>query len=790
MKNSFTLKIFVALFMILGTLTTNAQIIWEEDFANGVDQWSLIDNSINQSGDVWIYSTDGPQGNYSIGPIASTSADNGWALFDSDLLCSGSQDAWMVSDTIDLTAEDNVILFFEQFYAAFFSQTFVQVSNDGGVTWTEFEVNGSFAVNDISDNPGVIEIDITAVAANQEFVQIAFQYLSDDVANEPLSGCGFSWQIDNITLEQTGTPPPPVDDSIIWGGPGNDDSEFNNGLGNWTTVGLSNMDAIWKWDAEGDASEGAFWGNLSPIISPSVANGAAVFDSDFYDNGGDPDMQGMGPVPGPHTAELISPIIDLTDETAVAIEFNQFHRNFQATCSVAWSNDGGATWSDPIEINESVPVNEATARDDVQFIRLFGAGGTDQFQVKFIWDGNYYFWIVDDVKIVRRDSYDLLMDIFSGAPNFVTPSSQVDSIFFGAVASNPGNAEQTDVRVSATVDGPGGTWSTQETIATQISGQSDTVFMAEGYEIPASVGSYTITYETQSDSTDALPGDNIGSVGFQVSGDLYSKDDDNIPSATQPAGASDVWQIGSYYVVQNEGYQANEAIFSVASNGNVHQGQSVNVFLYQVTEDDDPSTFDDNDVTIVGLGFYNFTNEANFTVVSTPLEDFDTGEDGVPLVEGGEYFLMVEYQPDMFAPFSENPYYTGVFGDIGTVIRDDVADWFLAGFGPGTTVQARLRIGEIETNSTTDLTSTGAVIATFPNPSDNYMKLTVELPEVASEMNVRIVDITGKMLEERNFDNFQNSEMSFDVATYSNGIYMVQVTTEEGTTTRKFVVQH
>jgi hypothetical protein len=61
---------------------------------------------------------------------------------------------------------------------------------------------------------------------------------------------------------------------------------------------------------------------------------------------------------------------------------------------------------------------------------------------------------------------------------------------------------------------------------------------------------------------------------------------------------------------------------------------------------------------------------------------------------------------------------------------------------------------------------------------------------VASEMNVRIVDITGKMLEERNFDNFQNSEMSFDVATYSNGIYMVQVTTEEGTTTRKFVVQH
>lgn len=773
------------MFVLIGASNLDAQI-WSEDFEMGLDNWSQVDNSLNQSGDAWIHSFDGPQGTYSIGPIMSGSPANGWALFDSDLLCSGSQDAWLISDTIDLSAEPEAHLFFENYYSPFLSQTFVEVSADGGATWTEYEVNGALANNDVSDNPSVVEIDITDVAGGQAMVVIAFRYLSDDPM-EPATGCGYSWQIDNIRLEQEGTPPPPVDDAVIWGG--NDDSDFNGGLNGWTTVGLSNGDAVWTWDAEGDASEGAFWGGLAPIISPSVANGAAVFNSDFYDNGGDPDMQGMGPIPGPHTSELISPIIDLTGETAVALEFNQFHRNFQATCSVAWSNDGGATWSDPIEINEDIPVNEATARDDVKFIRLFGAGGTDQFQVKFIWDGNYYFWIIDDVKIVRRDSYDLLMDIFSGAPNYVTPSSQVDSIFFGAVAQNPGNAAQENIRVTATVDGPGGQWTTEETIAMQESGQSDTIFFAEGYEIPASVGTYSITYETQSDSTDALPSDNVGTVGFQVSGDLYSKDDDNIPSATQPNGVGDAWQIGSYYVVNTEGYQANEAIFSVASNNNTHQGQSVNVFLYRVMEDDEPSVFDDNDVEIVGIGFYNFTNEANFDVVSTPLEDFNTGEDGVPLEEGGEYFIMVEYQPDMFAPFSEIPYYTGVFGDIGTIIRDETADWFLAGFGPGTTVQARLRIGEIISN-TTDLTETGAVISTFPNPADSYMKLTVELPEVADDVNIRVMDVTGKTLEERNFNNIQSQELNFEVGSYSNGIYTVQVTTKEGTKTRKFVVQH
>jgi len=785
MKYAFTLKAFALFCLMAGVLNTSqAQSIWSEDFAN-LDNWSQVDNSMGQSGDAWIHSTTGPQGSYSIGPIASTTGDNGWALFDSDLLCSGSQNAWLISDTIDLSAEPEVHLFFEQFYSAFFSQTFVQVSNDGGMTWTPFEVNEGLAINDVTDNPDVVELDLSAIAGNQANVRIAFQFLSDD-PNEPNSGCGYSWQIDDVRLEKEGTPPPPVDPDVIWGF--NDDSEFNGGLNGWTTNGLSNPAAVWEWDPEGDASTGAFWGTLGPIISPSVANGAAVFNSDYYDNGGNPDSLGFGPVPAPHTSELVSPIIDLTNETAVALQFNQFYRNFQSTTSVAWSNDGGATWSDPIIVNDDIPVNEATARDDVQFVRLFGAGGTDQFRVKFTFDGDYYFWIVDDVQIKRRDSYDLEMGIISGAPNYVTPSSQVDSIFFGAVVSNPGNADQTDVRVTATVDGPTGSWSTTEVIPMMASGQFDTLFLMEGYPMDPTTGVYTITYEVESDSTDARPEDNVASIDFQVANDLYSKDDDQIISATQPAGVSDNWQIGNYYIVQTDGYMATEAIFSVASNDNAHQGQNANVFLYEIAEDDDPTTFDDNDVEIVGIGAYSFTNEANFDVVSTPLEDFNTGLDGVPLKPGTEYLLMIEYTPDMFAPFSEIPYYTSVFGDIGTVVHDDAGDWFLGGFGAGTTVQARLRIDLV--NSTEDLEKTGATIAVSPNPADAMMTLKVELPEIADQMTVRVMDVAGKVLEVNEFDHVQSHQMTLQTGRFANGIYTVQVTTEKGTTTRKFVVQH
>ncbi|RMD76565.1 MAG: hypothetical protein D6818_00020, partial [Bacteroidetes bacterium] len=223
--------LLTALLLLCG-VWAQAQI-WSETFADSLDGWTLEDHSLQQSGDLWTWTNIGPQGPYSIGPIESTTASDGWVIFDSDLLCSGSQNAWLISPTIDLSGHDTVVLFFEQYYAVFFSQTFVQVSNDDGATWTAIEVNQELGINEGTENPSVVEIDISQYVANSATARIAFQYLSDD-PDQPLSGCGYSWQIDDIRLESEGTPPPPPNTNIVWGGPGDPNSEFDGGLNDWT----------------------------------------------------------------------------------------------------------------------------------------------------------------------------------------------------------------------------------------------------------------------------------------------------------------------------------------------------------------------------------------------------------------------------------------------------------------------------------------------------------------------------------------------------------------------------
>ncbi|MDD2345354.1 MAG: hypothetical protein PHY85_04335, partial [Bacteroidales bacterium] len=67
-----------------------------------------------------------------MGPIASTTAANGFALFDSDFLCSGNQNAYLSSFSFGCSAYPNVHIQFETFYRRYHEDgVFVQVSNNG-----------------------------------------------------------------------------------------------------------------------------------------------------------------------------------------------------------------------------------------------------------------------------------------------------------------------------------------------------------------------------------------------------------------------------------------------------------------------------------------------------------------------------------------------------------------------------------------------------------------------------------------------------------------------------------
>ena len=205
MQNLSTKILIIALFLISGL---QAQTLLTADFNGGLGAWTTEDNSALPSGDVWVHSTTGPSGPFLIDPIASTTAANGFALFDSDLYCSHSQNAWLISPAFDCSGSSTVVLYFEQFYRRYYDTTWVEVSNDGGLSWTPFAVNQALDNNGITSNPETIELDISAAAGGEANVIIAFQFKSepptpgDATANE---GCGYSWQIDDVHVESSGT---------------------------------------------------------------------------------------------------------------------------------------------------------------------------------------------------------------------------------------------------------------------------------------------------------------------------------------------------------------------------------------------------------------------------------------------------------------------------------------------------------------------------------------------------------------------------------------------------------
>lgn len=190
-----------------GITPTPLAAFWTDDFSNSTN-WT-ISNQVGNNDD-WVIGTGVPSGAFLIPGILSTTAANGFALFDSDLLCSGDQIADLTTaNSIDCSGKLAVTLTFEQYYRRFDDSTLVLVSNDN-VNWTGFPVNTSVLNNEFCPggaanvNPDIVNINISSVAANQATVWIRFEFYSPATFVGPgaAPGCGYSWMVDDVALSE------------------------------------------------------------------------------------------------------------------------------------------------------------------------------------------------------------------------------------------------------------------------------------------------------------------------------------------------------------------------------------------------------------------------------------------------------------------------------------------------------------------------------------------------------------------------------------------------------------
>lgn len=403
--------------------------------------------------------------------------------------------------------------------------------------------------------------------------------------------------------------------------------------------------AYWKQNMTG-SSQGAYASGLPVISSPSQANGVAIFDSDYMDNGGVIGAFGTGTSPSPHKGLLISPSIDLTGYTdsAIAVSFYASARNFDINeLSLSISTDGGATWSASGNIMPylgSPNVNQyAEGMVTIPFASvLSGVSNLTDVRLRFTFDGDYYFAMIDDISISLSNNYDFTIAPADPAgSSFIEKGDQVllsnnryfllsqltaGDFYFGANVKNYGVVDAfipAGVQLNLTIQQFTGSWNTVYTQSTGI----DTVLADDtGTLVIDSLtnlswlqaGEFRAIYTVSSTINDGDHSNDSLMHMFTITDNYASKVDLNL--AGKPFASSSVFPGGGPYTAfefgsmfkfptgGNENLKIDSISFTYRTSSGYIGGATNNVFV-KVSEWNDLNmngTPDDtSEFTVVGI---------------------------------------------------------------------------------------------------------------------------------------------------------------------------------------------
>ena len=352
-----------------------------------------------------------------------------------------------------------------------------------------------------------------------------------------------------------------------------------------TAVGVADLDAKWEYrgttttPSNAVGSRGAYAGPAGtgqlPIQSTTAANGFVVFDSDFLDNAGIAgNFCGTGALAcAPHVANLETGVINLLGHPTVDLLFTQYYRRFAGAGGVQtvpatyldFSTDGGVTWSGNVTLNAGIAVNSATTRNSAIAVSIGQyVGNQANVKIRFRFDGDYYFWQMDDIKIISTPKNRMTFtagsdgspaqDIVYGATQESARMGrmtlkQVRPIAFDANCFNSGQNAQTNVKLQMkifnattgamvqTINSP--------IIASLASGDTATWNQLNTYTTswtPSAVGRYDFTYNLVSDSV-SIASDTLGSV--IVSDSVMSLDYGNWNNSIGASPNTTQWGDGS-----------------------------------------------------------------------------------------------------------------------------------------------------------------------------------------------------------------------------------------------------
>ena len=604
-----------------------------------------------------------------------------------------------------------------------------------------------------------------------------------------------------LTATRRGVEDINADDEVIWGA--NGEGSFDGGLGDWTTEGISEADHTWSWSTDG-AGMGVLFSDI--VESKTGCNGAAIFDFDFLQTGGVEANLPSPPIPI-LVGELISPTMDLSEAEAVAVKFYQHSVPLNGTNQVATSIDGGMTWSEGIDITTE---NVLTASEDnrvgteIRRIPLTGVAGESNVKIKFIANGDFYFWSIDDVEVVKLTGNNAEM-----VESFYTPlayafpqaHADADTFFFSSQVRNSGGRVLDNVRLSVEViqDATGtvvhedqGTESNVP-IGEIVSVATDNLWVPVGLD----VGTYTMNYTLSVlDAAETNTNDNTSTRIFEITDNTFAKEP-GPTNAFRPVGEGS-WAAVAMYRMSNNvtDYVATNAVIAIASPEDNLTNNLVDVSIARLDDGMLESNFDGfdfneadlqghPDLTLISTSSHVFTTEENFDLVTVP---FSSSGVPIPLDPGATYMVFVQFNDnDTGGPIPNNEL------SLAWNTEERLQDGFQFvinsdGWGQFSDQPAPVIRMQVEFMSDTDDTPlpVGSFSA-YPNPANNVLNVELDLEDV-SDATIIMASLDGKIIEVKELKNVSKRSLDFDVSQLPAGTYILKAYTETGSTTHKIVV--
>jgi hypothetical protein len=607
--------------------------------------------------------------------------------------------------------------------------------------------------------------------------------------------------------------------TIIWGGPGDPNSEFAGGPNAWTVNGIfcgqgvNGVNARWTHSTTG-VSRGGFASSDRRIQSPSFNNGVMIFDSDFLDNSGNQNNTNGGACPYLHRGELISPIIDMSNHSQVVLRFNQYFRWYLGPGGdedvppsfVEVSGDGGVNWT-VFSINADLPFDTYTDPDDVILLNISSvAANRSNVRIKFVFDGDAYFWMIDDVWLLGElPPNDLSMSIASSPLTalYIPQAYQgAEEWPFSASVSNKGTVAINDAFLKVSILNATGQvqWSDSMALSLMNVGVEDRVEITDFSYRPQGLrpGRHTIEYLVyQPGIADATPNNNKQLIDFFITDNTFWQSADLITfSRPNFDGPLRPWGWGSYFITDpmtQERFILRSVEGGVAGEASEADlvGKKAEVFVSEILsfEIGNPGTSIGDGVTnvVLAVGTKNLTVADDLQRVTFELEDLNGSTDPFLIENGVAYKVLLLVDQGVLIGFDDD--FLNIPLDLSDSENGTANLYWDDEFIGANFLDAMpfLKLNLELVTSVDHRPLPDVTVSIYPNPASHVAEIRLSMEE-SSPITITVAHLNGSVLDFVTLPPSIEHHHILDTSRLPSGVYLVRIATNQGTKTKQLVI--